>query len=408
MNQIKITPLYRKVVNGNHKYSKDIFINIDPITRITPNILFSIDSNLNLSELYGFNANISCDSKATIIIADFDYFTLATYSNSDAILSHMKIYNIKDFCRLNNLRIDRIDVENSNSLFVDCDINETYVGIESYHNDNKSFNIFQTNPTHKDIDIRSSKINNLSIYKKTKQINIQDSKINKMELKNDSDKINIWEYSEFRNMLLSNNIDSLTISNSKIDLLQGTKELIINTYQNSYSVISHVNKIFECNIKSNNQETFDLIRNSYLETKNFEKYSHYSYLINNILLKNEKKISVKIPMFILKKSCGYGYKLINAICFSIFTILFYAILYFLLLIFGNGKLGLNVPCDLLFSEKLLYSVYHSIVTFATLGYGDTTGIDWITKFLSGFESLVGIYSMSIIVYTLTKKYSNYN
>ncbi len=68
MNQIKITPLYKKVIDGENLKSSDIFINIEPVTVITPFILNSIDPNLKLKDLYGFNANIDCNSKATIVI----------------------------------------------------------------------------------------------------------------------------------------------------------------------------------------------------------------------------------------------------------------------------------------------------------------------------------------------------
>ena len=401
MNKIKVTPLYKKSINGNNLKSNDIIININPVTTITPMLLYSIDPTLNLKDLYGFNANIACDSKATIIIDDFNYFTLATYSNSDALLSNVKIYNIKDFCRLNNLKMKRIDIENAHTLFVDCKINEIYVGIESYHSNNKKLN---TENKYKDIDLRTCRITNLSIYDENKQINIQDTKIDKMELKNNTNDIKIWEYSEIKNMLLSHTIDKISISDSTINFLKGTRNLAIEEYFNEYSVISHVNEIFESNVKSQNKESFELIRNSYLNIRNFDKYSHFSYLINNILLKNEKKLSTKIAMYILKKSCGYGYKLHNAIIFSIFIILLFSLLYFLLPYFGVGIIGINISSDLSFFEKFLQSVYHSIVTFTTLGYGDTIGIDWITKYLSGFESLIGIYSMSIIVYTMTKKY----
>ncbi len=387
MNQIKITPLYKKVIDGENLKSSDIFINIEPVTVITPFILNSIDPNLKLKDLYGFNANIDCNSKATIVIDSFEYFTLATYSNSDAILNNIKIYNIGDFCRLNNIKMNRIDIEKAPTLFVNCEINEIYVGIESYHN--KEIN---PSTTYKDIDLRNCKITTISIYSENRKVNIQDTKIGRLELKNDTIDINVWEYSEIDNMLLSNKIITFTITDSTINYIKGTKNLVLQKYFNEYSDILNVNDIFENNIESKNRESYELIRSSYLKKKNINKYSHFSYLINNLLLKTERKLSTKIALYILKKTCGYGYKLHNAI------------LYFTLPFFNISILGINQSENLSIIEKILQSIYHSIVTFATLGYGDTIGDDWITKYLSGFESLIGIYSMAIIVFTMTKKY----
>ena len=400
MNHIKLTPLYKEIVNGDHKKEPDIVIDLSSDLILTPDILKKYNGNLKLSDLYGFNAYISCTKKITIIIKGFNYFTLMTYTDSDATLSYLKIYDVSDFCRLNNLEIRRLDIENSQILSVDCKINELNFGIESYNNYiEKNYN----NSKHPDIDMRHSIVDKASIYRETEIILIKESRISKLELKGDIKKINISEYSEIQYLLFTNLVNEFKLSNSKIDNINGTKSFILKNFIREYSTIENCHNIYDNNVKSKNLESFEILRESYKNDKNIAKYSDYSYRINYILFKKEKRKGVKIGMWFLKVTCGFGYKVFKAILFCILTISIFAVFYFLIQLFGGHDYGFEIAKNKTLSKKILFSFYHSIVTFATLGYGDTIIIDWYTRFLSGLESLIGIFSMSIIIYTLTNK-----
>ncbi len=406
MEYIRIQPLYKEKNSQSTELQKVIEIAIEPVTCITPSLLLKYNPDLELNKLYGFNANILCGSKATIIIRDFVYFTLSSFENGETILSHLKIYNTKDFFRLNRIKIGRIDIENSNSLLVDCDIGQAYIGIENHHrrleNDKPKESLKNT------ADIRGSSIDKLCNYNELSNLNVQDSIIRRLEVQENIENILIWQYSQIENCLLSKIINSLKIKDSKVNVIRGTSELVIKQFQSCYSTISSAYNIFENNIYGSNEEVYNIIRMSYFVQKNYEKYAMFSYLISDAHFKNEKKIMTKIPLAFLKLSCGFGYRLSSAVIFSFIIIMLFSICYFSLTYFGQGNLGLKLSEDIVsVSDKFFYSIYHSIITFATLGYGDTLGIDWSTRFLSGIESLIGIYSMSIIVYTLTKKYSNF-
>jgi len=61
-----------------------------------------------------------------------------------------------------------------------------------------------------------------------------------------------------------------------------------------------------------------------------------------------------------------------------------------------------------YSNDLLYSfgqsLYYSIVTFTTLGYGDMVPIGIEMKFLSALQTLLGAVFMALIVFVFARKY----
>lgn len=48
------------------------------------------------------------------------------------------------------------------------------------------------------------------------------------------------------------------------------------------------------------------------------------------------------------------------------------------------------------------SLYFSVVTFATLGYGDIQPIGTVARFLAGIEALLGALLAALLVFVLTR------
>ena len=102
--------------------------------------------------------------------------------------------------------------------------------------------------------------------------------------------------------------------------------------------------------------------------------------------------------------CGYGERPINVISFSIMLIMFCAVLFFL---FGvqssNGVIQLSLDNSL--SENLsnfFSTVYFSVVTFTTLGYGDIQPIG-ISRLVATIEAFVGSFALALYVVVFVKK-----
>ena len=102
--------------------------------------------------------------------------------------------------------------------------------------------------------------------------------------------------------------------------------------------------------------------------------------------------------------CGYGEKPVNVISFSIMLIMFCAVLFFLFGVqSGNGVLRLSF--DLSFYENMsnfFSTVYFSVVTFTTLGYGDIQPIG-LSRLVATIEAFVGSFALALYVVVFVKK-----
>ena len=102
--------------------------------------------------------------------------------------------------------------------------------------------------------------------------------------------------------------------------------------------------------------------------------------------------------------CGYGESPINVIVFSLMLIFICAVLYFL---FGvqsaDGLIKLSFQHS--FSDNLsafFSSIYFSVVTFTTLGYGDIHPVGF-SRLIAAIEAFVGSFALALYVVVFVQK-----
>lgn len=107
---------------------------------------------------------------------------------------------------------------------------------------------------------------------------------------------------------------------------------------------------------------------------------------------------------LVDKLCGYGEKPENTVVFSLYLIFISAVLYFL---FGVNHGGTLLQIDL--SESFITNIntffmtlYYSVVTFTTLGYGDITPVG-ITRLFAAIEAFIGSFTIALFVVVFVKR-----
>ena len=110
-------------------------------------------------------------------------------------------------------------------------------------------------------------------------------------------------------------------------------------------------------------------------------------------------LSKTVDMF-----CGYGEEPLRIIGFTLLLILIYGFFY---LFSGLNYAGIIIQFDLSLSVTqnmwfLLDSIYFSIITFTTLGYGDITP-QGFSRFLASTEALIGSFTLALFVVVFVKK-----
>ncbi|WP_341206060.1 ion channel [uncultured Psychrosphaera sp.] len=102
--------------------------------------------------------------------------------------------------------------------------------------------------------------------------------------------------------------------------------------------------------------------------------------------------------------CGYGEKPINVILFSLILILFCAVLYFILGIKSDTGI-IQLSFNNSFVENLynfFSSIYFSVVTFTTLGYGDINPVGY-SRLVATIEAFIGSFALALFVVVFVQK-----
>ncbi|GAA0286604.1 ion channel [Psychrosphaera haliotis] len=133
----------------------------------------------------------------------------------------------------------------------------------------------------------------------------------------------------------------------------------------------------------------------------------FAYKESTMIRKQKPRYSAeRISSKLVDLFCGYGEKPRNVIAFSVWFILFCACFYFTMGVESNyGPIGFD--SNHTFYENLSHfgsSIYFSVVTFTTLGYGDIHPIG-IARAVATFEAFIGSFALALYVVVFVKKTS---
>jgi len=103
-------------------------------------------------------------------------------------------------------------------------------------------------------------------------------------------------------------------------------------------------------------------------------------------------------------SCGYGERPLRIVLLSALVILLFTGVFFMTGLTYNDQV-LQLSLNASFEEnifELLNTLYFSVITFTTLGYGDVLPIG-ISKLFAGIEALLGGFILALFVVVFVKK-----
>ena len=164
------------------------------------------------------------------------------------------------------------------------------------------------------------------------------------------------------------------------------KTLMLDYYEQAEEIYRHLRLISEANGMFENAGHF-FHKEMVMRRKQMKPWS------------TKRHISKIVDIF-----CGYGEHPMRVVLFSLSIIFFCSILYFLLGISDNGKI-ISFQANLSFAENIkhfLSSIYFSVVTFTTLGYGDLIP-SGATRVLAAIEAFTGSFTIALFVVVFVKK-----
>ncbi|GEB78522.1 potassium channel family protein [Sporolactobacillus inulinus] len=375
---------------------------------ITPEFLYQYFPNLKDKEkVVGFNAHIDCD-KLFLVIKEFTYFTLQKFGLSSGNVALLKVFDISDFFRINGLSVERFDVERSNNLIANCNIQELNIGIATNYDligdsSNKSPNPINT-------DIRESKLNRIRLFVPQARVNIQNSSCEKLVFESPVrivEDLHIWENTTIDMLTFIGDFKKIQIKNSNLRKMLFTKNAQVEDIDIESAIIENIHNADEKTFKNKTLDNWLLIAESAKNANNPTLFS----LANFEYLKLERKSNTnylqKLLNISMELTSGYGYRPFRTVLSSLLIWILFAILYWLISIYANGGLRL-INGEIISGLKGLgYAAYFSLITFTTTAFGDITPVGLLAKLFAGIQTLLGITFMSLFIFALTKRYGSF-
>ena len=102
--------------------------------------------------------------------------------------------------------------------------------------------------------------------------------------------------------------------------------------------------------------------------------------------------------------CGYGEEPARVVILSLLTIFSFALIFFFIGI-TDGSTNIQFTFSQTWLENLknfFYTLYFSVVTFTTLGYGDLAPMGW-TRAFAAIEAFLGSFILALFVVVFVKK-----
>ena len=157
--------------------------------------------------------------------------------------------------------------------------------------------------------------------------------------------------------------------------------------------------------------------------KNFNKLSHYDDEDSAYVefkrcqakakLEESKKrgfinkirgyLGYRLDRFLFDFVGGYGTKPKNVFRFMIIVVLGFTPLYAFIPNFLKWNKITKHFCNIEFFNKLLIGLYHSMITFLTIGYGDVEPESVYGSLLSGIEGFLGLFLMAYFTIAFSRK-----
>ncbi|RHX83625.1 hypothetical protein [Leptospira stimsonii] len=372
------------------------------VNYLTPEVLSKNHPNLDLQKLYGFNAYVEANMLQTLIIAEFDYFSIFRYRNSSPKLNHIKVYNIRHFCRINGFEVGRIDIEYSTAMVIKSVVKDLYFAIEKNNKDDPYDRKY-----HQTLELHDNSIDKIRVYAETKRIEIQKSQINSFEINYSCEDLHVWQSSDINRLFIMNHFSKFTIDDSNINILYASSKTKINTFMMNSSRIESVPRFESDYIIEKNNDSYLLIKNSYKEQGQVAKYGDAAYEHESLRTKLERNILLKSLYLFIKWTCGFGYKPFRTIFGSMATVCLFTVIYSFPKNISGDEYSL-VKLDnsqIFFPNNFLFAFLFSIESFLGFSSTQVKPASVLISFATGCEAFLGLIFFSLLIYSLTKRFS---
>lgn len=374
--------------------------------KLTPAVIAAQNAMLVSKGIYGFHASIDCD-KAMIQVEGFKFFSISAYLNREPTIALLHVQGATDHFQLSNLEVRRLDTMESNALLNGCEVEEFNVGMgTSYRNQQEKKDNAAVSPIK--TDVRDCRLDQLRIFVPHSMLNVQRTHVDRLVVLRESCKVeqlDLRESTTVERLILSGEISKIKMRVSKVTDLEFHPEARVQEIDMTGSYVYQAHNCRPDTIVSKSADVWRLVMSSAQISNNAALHAKAGYEFMRCERRALRSLFPRIAYRFIELTCGYGYRPLNTVFAALFTCAASGLgFWFLTLEFGDGVriAGETAKPDQL--ELLGYTMYYSVITFATVGYGDIVPAGPLARSLAGFEALAGISLTALFVFALTKRY----
>ncbi|WP_018248814.1 potassium channel family protein [Orenia marismortui] len=150
---------------------------------------------------------------------------------------------------------------------------------------------------------------------------------------------------------------------------------------------------------------YRMLKENYHQLGEYEQEDKaYVEFKKNKLLADKGNIGYYIKKFLFQTIGDFGTNPKKVACSMFGAIIIFSMLYYLPSIFDYQLIGgNNLGNSYIYSNEIVKSIYYSVVTFLTIGYGDIHPLNLFGMIISGFEGFIGLFLMSYFTVSFVRK-----
>ncbi|TGK54254.1 hypothetical protein [Leptospira bouyouniensis] len=399
MTTISLRVAINEDIKANFKYEYNeanslIFIDEKLVRDKIPNIR---DSDI----IKSVSISINNDNEViTLVVCDLNHFGLNPFSNSNAEISYLKIYDIKKTFTVFRTKVKNLDIENSNGTIQESEISRIRINIEEIGRKANQPNLQYERCN---LTFRNSELKSISIYGKLDKLELDNTIARQIKSSSGHSitdaKFLIHNDSSIDTLNVNGTLDYLKCFNSVLRNLQ-ISDSKINEFNISNSSVNSILGFKTENLANKELTDFTPILNALRNNSDSTEYFNALEFSYNFRISKLKK--QVFSNFFLRFVLGYGFRPFRIFFSNIIIMLLFWIIYLFLILTELDHFQIN--CITGIYEIVSQTGFLSITIDMSLGFNSVVPETTVGRIIVSIQTILGVIFNNLLVTSIYRRY----
>jgi hypothetical protein len=403
--------IYGPEVNGQHQVlAEHVAYEVDaPLLTLDRPLLGNLAGIADHNQIQGCIVSVS-QFRGELRVVDIPFVTVKRFVGKTPQIEFFKASGCFQYCKLDGIVVGRADFERSNTMLVDSRANQLNIGMVAAHFQAQA-QLPMADLAAVTVHITGSEVTTCRIFTPLERLETRQASIQNLVFEpsvTSCQECRVTERSVVARFRLDGAIGELAIENSEITDLSVSDGAKIGHLSITDSSITRPYNLRPQNVTNPSLDSWTMVQQSARASNDDEIYAMAGFHSMNLKYRRAKGWA-KTGYFFIWLTCGYGYRPRCTLGWALGVILLCGLMFWLAA--SNDRNALKLPREKCAPETtnvelIGYSLYLSVITFTTTGYGDAYPNSLFTRTIAGCEAVTGILLLSLLVFALTTRYAS--